>query len=357
MPFWTRFIALFAALALAVAAAGCGGDDGGDDASDIEVPANAIAVVGDREITKAEYDRLLASAEKTYEAREQEFPAAGTPEFAQLRNAIVRSLVEQAQFEIAAEELDVTVTDEDVEKRLDELKEQFFEGDEQKYKDELEAQGLTEEQVKSDLRTRLLSEKVFEQVTNQVEVTDEEVQAYYEENETQFATPASRDIRHIVVKSKARADELRAQLEGGANFAKLARQYSTDEASKKDGGKFTAQQGATVAPFDEAAFDLETGELSQPIKTQFGWHLIEAVADVEEASTQELATVEEQIRETLLEEKKNTRINEWIEELRNRFEDQTAYAPGFEPPPPAETTTGEGDTGTPADTGTETETG
>ena len=148
MPFWTRFIALFAALALAVAAAGCGGDDGGDDASDIDVPANAIAVVGDKEISKEEYDRLLASAEKTYEAREQEFPAAGTPEFAQLRNAIVRSLVEKAQFEIAAEELDVTVSDEDVDKRLTELKEQFFEGDEQKYKDELEAQGLTEEQVK-----------------------------------------------------------------------------------------------------------------------------------------------------------------------------------------------------------------
>jgi peptidyl-prolyl cis-trans isomerase C len=354
MPFWTRFIALLAALALAVAAAGCGGDDGGDDASDIDVPADAIAVVGDKEISKAEYDRLLASAEKTYEAREQEFPAAGTPEFAQLRNAIVRSLVEKAQFEIAAEELNVTVSDEDVDKRLTELKEQFFEGDEQKYKDELEAQGLTEEQVRTDLRTRILSEKVFEKVTNQVEATDDDVQAYYEENQGQFETPASRDVRHILVKSKAKADQLHAQLEDGADFAKLARQFSTDPASKKDGGEFTAQQGATVAPFDKVAFDLETGELSEPVKTQFGWHIIEAVADVEEASTQELTAVEEQIRETLAEEKKNTRINEWIAELRARFEDQTAYAPGFEPPPPAETTTGEGDT--PAETGTETET-
>jgi len=357
MPFWTRFIALLAALALAVAATGCGGDDGGDDASDIDVPANAIAVVGDKEISKEEYDRLLAAAEKTYEAREQEFPAAGTPEFAQLRNAIVRNLVEKAQFEIAAEELDVTVSDEDVDKRLAELKEQFFEGDEQKYKDELEAQGLTEEQVRTDLRTRILSEKVFEKVTNQVEVTDDDVQAYYEENQAQFETPASRDVRHILVKSKAKADQLHAQLESGADFAKLARQFSQDPASKKDGGKFTAQQGATVAPFDKVAFGLETGELSEPVKTQFGWHIIEAVADVEEASTQELSAVEEQIRETLLEEKKNTRINEWIAELRARFEDQTGYAPGFEPPPPAETTTGEGDTGTtPAETGTETET-
>jgi peptidyl-prolyl cis-trans isomerase C len=351
MPFWTRIVALFAALALAVAAAGCGGD-GGEDGTDIEVPADAIAVVGDKEISKAEYDRLLASAEKTYEAREQEFPAAGTPEFAQLRNAIVRSLVEQAQFEIAAEELNVTVTDADVDKRLAELKEQFFQGDEQKYKDELEAQGLTEEQVKSDLRTRLLSEKVFEKVTNEVEITDEDVQKYYDDNAAQFETPASREVRHILVKSKARADELHAQLEDGADFAKLARQYSTDPASKKDGGKFTAQQGATVAPFDKVAFDLDTGELSEPVKTQFGWHIIEAVGDIEEKSTQDLSEVEEQIRSTLLEEKKNTRINEWIEELRARFEDQTAYAPGFEPPPPAETTTGEGDTG--GDAGTTT---
>jgi parvulin-like peptidyl-prolyl isomerase len=273
MPFWTRFIALLAALALAVAAAGCGGD-GGEDGTDIEVPANAIAVVGDREISKEEYDRLLASAEKTYEAREQEFPAAGTPEFAQLRNAIVRSLVEQAQFEIAAEELNVTVSDEDVDKRLDELKEEFFQGDEQKYKDELEAQGLTEEQVKSDLRTRLLSEKVFEKVASEVEVTDDEVQAYYDDNAAQFETPASREVRHILVKSKARADQLHAQLEDGADFAKLARQYSQDPASKKDGGKFNAQQGATVAPFDKVAFDLDTGELSEPVKTQFGWHII-----------------------------------------------------------------------------------
>jgi parvulin-like peptidyl-prolyl isomerase len=345
MPFWTRIVALLAALALAVAAAGCGGD-GGEDGTDIEVPANAIAVVGDREISKEEYDRLLASAEKTYEAREQEFPAAGTPEFAQLRNAIVRSLVEQAQFEIAAEELNVTVSDEDVDKRLDELKEEFFQGDEQKYKDELEAQGLTEEQVKSDLRTRLLSEKVFEKVTSEVEVTDDEVQKYYDDNAAQFETPASRDVRHILVKSKARADQLHAQLEDGADFAKLARQFSQDPASKKDGGKFNAQQGATVAPFDKVAFELDTGELSDPVKTQFGWHIIEAVGDIQEKSTQDLSEVEEQIRDTLLEEKKNSRINEWIEELRARFEDQTAYAPGFEPPPPAETTTGEGDTGT-----------
>jgi len=343
MPLWTRLIAVLAALALGVGAAGCGGDD--DDSQSAEVPADAIAVVGDLAIPKADYDRRLSQAQKTYEQREQEFPAAGTPEFAQLRAAIVKSLVEEAQFQIAAEELDITVTDEELETRLDELKDQFFEGDEQAYQDELEKQGLTEEQVLSDVRTRILSEKIFEEITSEVEVTDEDVQAYYEENRTQFEQPASREVRHILVKTKAKADQIHRQLENGGDFARLAKQFSQDPSSAEQGGNFTAQKGATVAPFDEVAFELETGELSEPVKTQFGWHVIEAVDDVVEASTTALADVEEQISTTLLEEKKNTRIQEWVQELKDRFADKISYAPGFEPPPESETTTGETEPG------------
>ena len=345
MPLWTRLIALLAALALGVAAAGCGGGDDDDKASG-DVPPDAIALVGDRAIPKSEYDRLLSQAEATYEAREQEFPAAGTPEFAQLRNALVRSLVEQAQFEIAAEELGITVTDEELDTRLEELKEQFFEGDDAQYQEELVKQGLTQEQVLKDLRTRMLSEKIFEEVTSEVTVEDPDIEAYYEENKTQFEQPASREVRHILVKNKARADEIHAQLGNGGDFAKLAKQFSQDPASKDEGGNFTAQKGATVAPFDKVAFELETGELSEPVKTQFGWHIIEAVGDVEEAATQPLSDVEEQISTTLLEERKNERINTWVQELQARFVDLIVYAPGFEPPAEPETTSGATDTAT-----------
>ena len=93
------------------------------------------------------------------------------------------------------------------------------------------------------------------------------------------------------MKTKAKADQIHQQLENGADFAKLAKQYSQDPSSKASGGKFTAQKGATVAPFDEVAFTLKTGELSEPVKTQFGWHIIEAVGPVVEAATQELADV------------------------------------------------------------------
>jgi parvulin-like peptidyl-prolyl isomerase len=344
MPFPYRLIALLAALALGLALAACGG--GSEEDSSSEVPDDAVVLVGDTEVAKAEYDQLLAQARSTFKQRKQPFPEAGTPEFEQLKHAIVRSLVEEAQFAIGAEELGVEVSDEEVDKRLTELKEQYFQGDDKKYEEELKNQGVTDAQVREDLRSRILSEKLFKEVTGDVKVTDAEIKKYYEDNkQAQFGTPASREVRHILVKTRARAEQLYDQLQAGANFAALAKQYSQDPSSKDQGGKFTAQKGATVAPFDRAAFSLETGELSRPIKTQFGYHLIEPVADVKEASARPLASVEKEIRQTLLRDKQNQAMTTWVEELKQRLDDDVTYAVGFQPPP-AGTTTGSGATTT-----------
>jgi foldase protein PrsA len=337
MPFSSRGILALAALLLAFVAAGCGG---GDNASGEDVPDDAIALVGGKEVPRAEYERLLDQAKKSLKARKQDFPKTGTPEFEQLRQAIVRSLVEQKQFEVAAEELDIEVTDKEVDKRLDELKEQFFQGDDKKYEAELEKQGLTEERVRQDIRARLLSEKIFKAVTKDVKVTDEAVRKHYEQNKGQFGTPASRQVRHILVKKKATADDLYAQIRGGANFAALAKEFSQDPASKDQGGKFEAQKGATVPAFDKTVFSLDTGELSRPVKTQFGWHIIEALSAVKPKSTRPLSEVEADIRQQLLQQKQNETMNQWVEELKTRLEDETTYAIGFKPPAPGETTTG-----------------
>jgi foldase protein PrsA len=337
MPLHPRSILALVALVLALAA-GCGG--GGEEQSAEDVPDGAIAVVGGKEIARADYERLLEQAEKTFEAREQDFPGTGTPEFEQLKQAIVRSLVEQKQFEVGAEELDVEVTDEEVDERLEELKEQFFEGDEQRYQAELEKQGLSEEQVRMDLRSRLLSEKIFEEVTKDVQVSDEDVRSYYDENKAQFETAASREVRHILVKQRGRAQDLYQQIQRGASFATLAREFSQDPASKDQGGKFEAQKGATVPPFDETAFGLETGELSEPVKTQFGWHIIEALSAVKPKSTRPLSEVEADIRQQLLQQKQNDAMNQWVEELKERLGDDTAYAVGFRPAEPQATTGG-----------------
>ena len=340
MPFSLRSTFALLALLLALAAVGCGG---GEDESSEEVPADAIAVIEGNEITRSAYDRLLGEAEATFKAREQDFPKTGTPEYEQLKQAIVRNLVEQEQFEIGAEELGIEVSDDEVEKRLDDLKQQFFKGKdeedtEKKYKAELEKQGLTDEQVKNDIRTRLLSEKIFKEVTKDVKVTDQAIKAFYDESKTQFETPASREVRHILVKQKARAQAIYQQLRGGAKFAALAKKFSQDPASKDQGGKFTAQKGATVPPFDKTVFSLDTGELSKPVKTQFGWHVIEAISDVKPKATKPLTEAEAEIRPQLLQQAQNEAMNKWVAKLKERLDGQTVYAIGFKPAP--QTTTG-----------------
>lgn len=344
MPFSLRSILVVATLLLAFAAAGCGS---GDDGSSGSVSADAVASVGGEEISRETYDRLIGQAEKTYKARKQEFPKVGTPEYEQLKQAIVRSLVEQTEFKIGAEELGIEVSDEDVEKRLDELKQQFFQGDEEKYKKEIEKQGVTDEQVREDVRNRLLSERIFKEVTKDVKVTDQEVSDYYDENKTQFETPASREVRHILIacdkpaacrRAKEKADDLYRQIRAGGDFAQLAKKNSDDPSSAEQGGKFTAQKGATVPPFDRTVFALKTGELSKPVKTQFGWHIIEATSAIEPASTRPQAEVEKDIRQQLLQQKQNDAMNKWVAALKKRLADEIDYAPGFQPP--ATTSTG-----------------
>jgi foldase protein PrsA len=324
-----RSVALLTALVLTLAAAGCGG---GDDDATQEVPEDAVAVVGDKEISKAEFDRVLAQARTTFEARKQEFPETGSPEYEQLKQSIVRSLVEQKQFELGAEELGITVSDEEIDKRLEELKQQFFGGDEKKYEAELKKQKLTEEQVRTDLRARILSEKIFKEVTSDVKVADADVNEYYEQNKSQFGTPASREVRHILVKTKAKAQQLYDEIAAGASFAALAKKHSQDPSSKEQGGKFTAQKGATVPPFDKTAFALKTGEVSQPVKTQFGWHIIEALAAAKPATTKPLSGVEKEIRQQLTQQKQNDAMNKWVEDLKKQFDDEIAYAAGYRPP-------------------------
>ena len=324
-------LSLCALMLTLVALAGCGG---GSD----KVPADAVAVVDGTEIKRSDYDQIVAQAKKSYKNQKRDFPKAGSQEFQTLRNQAVQFLVQREQFAQEAADMDVEITEKQVDARLEQIRKQYFGGDKAKYEKQLKEQGLSERQVRNDIRAQLVSEKIFAQVTREVEVTDAEVEKYYKENKEQYSQPESRDVRHILVKQKAKADALYAQLQDGADFAALAKKNSEDTGSKENGGKLTISKGQTVAPFDRTAFLLKKGVISRPVKTEFGYHIIEALSDTKPAKTTPLKEVEESIRQQLLQTKKNEAMTKWVDDLKKDYEDKVTYAVGFNPPPAASTT-------------------
>ena len=332
---------LLLALIAAFTLVACGG--GGTSSAD--VPEGAVAVVGDKTVTKEEFDKLVEQQKKSAEAQKQDFPAPGTAEYEALKATVVKGLVEQKEWELEGESMGVKVTDQEIETELDKLKQQYFQGDEQKYSAELAKQGLTDEDVRNELRTRILTNKIFEAVTKKVTVSEADIKAYYDKNPTQYQQPASREVRHILVKSKALAQKLHDQIQGGADFATLAKKYTQDQASKADGGKFTAFKGRTVAPFDKFVFSAKTGDLSDPIKTEFGWHVIEVLSAIKPATTTPLDQVKDSIQTTVLQTKQNAAMKAWIAALPAKYADEVAYAPGYAPVSPTDTTGGTTTTG------------
>ena len=329
----TPLIALLAVgLVAAFVATGCGSENR-------SVGADDVAVVGDQTITKEQFDELLDRARENYEQNKQEFPAAGTAQYVALRKQAMQLLVQRAQFEQKAEELGLEITESDVEKQMTTIKAQYF-GEkgkcdaacEKKYEAEIKKQGVTDEQVREDVRASVVQNKLYEEVTADVTVTDKDVEDYYKKNKQNYVQPASRDVRHILVKKKALADNLYRRASGGENFASLARTYSEDTSSKAQGGKLPISKGRQVPEFDKAAFALETGQISRPVKTTYGWHVILALTGIKKQKTTPLSEVKPAIRQQLLQQEKTDAMKDWVDETKKDFEEKTTYQVGYEPP-------------------------
>jgi peptidyl-prolyl cis-trans isomerase D len=112
-----------------------------------------------------------------------------------------------------------------------------------------------------------------------VQITDADYQQAYNQLQAQFKTPEQVDVRHILVKTEQQALDIKKQLEGGADFAALAKKYSEDPGSKDTGGLYkNVEHGKMVPEFDKAAFSLPVGKISDPVKTNFGYHILKVDA-------------------------------------------------------------------------------
>ena len=325
----TRTFAGLFAFAFALVAVACGtSSDSGD------VPQNSVAVVGNKTITKAEFDDLVNYAKRSYDAQKRPFPKVGTQEYAQIRDQAVRFLVQRAQFEVKADDLDVNVTDEAVDKRVEQYKKERHGGSDKKFQEELKAQGLSEDQARDIIRANLIQEGIYNKVTSEAKVTDKEIQEYYNKNKAQYGTPETRVVRHVLVKEKALADRLYNQLRAGGDWKAIAKQYSQDPASKNQGGRMTATKGALVPEFEQAAFSVGNNGITKPVKTQYGWHVIQALSPVKKGTTTPFKQVQQAIRQQLIQEKKNQQMQSWVEDMRKDLDGETAYQVGYKPSSP-----------------------
>ena len=202
------------------------------------------------------------------------------------------------------------VTDEEIDAELATLKEELGEG----YDAALAQNNLTEDMLKSNIRTSLLQEKA----TLDVEVTDEEIQTYYDQASQEL------NARHILVEDEATAKEIIGKLNDGGDFAKLAKEFSADPGSGAQGGDLGwFSVGMMVPEFNDAAYALEIDKISEPVQSQHGFHVIQVK---EKRAVEGYGTLEEkkeEISEAIAATKGdwNTKMAELIKEAKVEVKD------------------------------------
>ena len=210
---------------------------------------------------------------------------------------------------------DITVTDEEIDARIQNLINANFYGMADSFYQALEQYGLSEESLKKDIKTELILRKI---AGEQINISDEEVREYFKANRQNYNIPEQVEARHILVDTREEAEEILGLLNSGRDFAELAGEYSKDKLSAEQGGNLGFfQRGEMVPEFEEAAFSLPVNQVSDPIETTYGFHIIE-VLDRKAAKEVAFEEVEEKVREALLEEQTMEQMNKQATLLREQ---------------------------------------
>ncbi|MFQ3543776.1 peptidylprolyl isomerase [Halobacillus rhizosphaerae] len=184
------------------------------------------------------------------------------------------------------------VSDKAVNKELKSLKDQY--GDQ--FPTVLQQSGFSsEDEFKKTIRLSLLQEKA---ASEDIDIPEKEMKAYYEKMKTQV------QASHILVADKETAQKVEKELKNGKDFGTLADKYSTDDASAKKGGKLGYFGPGEMAPeFEEAAYNLDVGEISDPVKTQFGYHIIKVTDKKKNKDVKPYDKAKSDIKRTLVSQK------------------------------------------------------
>lgn len=237
----------------------------------------------------------------------------------ELSGLVLDQLIDQRIIVQEARRRGVLATEAQVAGEVERLQQQF--GGEQEFQSALAQRKLTMADARRLLQLSLTVRALMPLVT-QVQVSGEEARKYFEERRAQFDQPEQVQVSHILIRVASPQDEERAKqtivliqgrLARGEKFEDLARQYSQDPGSKENGGDLgLVARGSTVPEFEKVAFSLPPGQISAPVKTQFGYHLIR-VQQRRPARQATFAEAEGQIREQLLGERREAAFQKWLQ--------------------------------------------
>lgn len=169
------------------------------------------------------------------------------------------------------------------------------------------------------MKINILKQYAMRKLLGSIEVEDKEVEEYYEEHKDAFVDQAAVRASHILVDSKEKAEEAAEKIKNGLDFAEAAKEYSSCPSKDAGGdlGEFT--RGRMVPEFENAAFEMEVGEVSEPVQTQFGYHIIK-VTEKKEANKKSFDEVKEQAKAQVLAVKQNKTYLEKADELKGKYE-------------------------------------
>ena len=257
----------------------------GSSTSETETDPQVIAEVNSEKITRARFDRFMKMERFNYQMSvlgmigdmQGDNPDLNiSPEISpeveeQLQEGLFEQMVNMILINQEGAQKKISIKNEELDAEYNKMLESRGQ---EGYDEWLQGTGLDDSDTKYILKTQLIYEKLVSDLKKQVKVSDEELRAYYNENRAQQL-----EISHILVEEEAEAVDIIRQLKNGADFAQMARGYSTCPSKNQGGYLDSAGTGKWVEPFELAALQLKAGEITeQPVKSEFGYHIIKADA-------------------------------------------------------------------------------
>ena len=290
------------------------------------VPAQLPAVlarVNGEDVTRTEFEEYVQNLEGR----------AGGPVPAEQRDQVYRGVLDQiVGYKLLLQESKarkVAIPDADVEARIGEIRKQF--PSEDVFMQMLIQRRMTLEQIRTDARQDMAIAKLIEtEIAEKTAVKPEQVQEFYAKNPDQFKQDERVRASHILIafpekadaaakaQAKAKADQVLKDVKSGKDFAALAKQHSQDPGSAVNGGDLGFfQKGQMVGPFNDVAFTLAPGAVSDVVETQFGYHIIK-VAEKQPSRTVPLEEVRPQVEQYLQNQNREQETEAFVKSLRSK---------------------------------------